>query len=95
MDESIRDDSADSPLLEYTAGTTEKTSIVVLRAVATVSNTAITDLPPLYETIAPDAVDGIFPPDQQTGQLRFRYYGYAVVVTADRTIAISHVSEDG
>lgn len=88
MGESIRDPAVGSPILEHTVGEGETNSDVVLRAVAAVSDTDITDLPPLYHSIPPGDLNAIFQSDRARGRLRFRYNGYVVDVDAQGTVAI-------
>lgn len=88
MGESIRDSAVGSPILEHTVGEEETNSDVVLRAVAAVSDTVVTDLPPLYYAIPPDDLNAIFRSDRARSRLRFRYNGYVVGVDAQGTIAI-------
>lgn len=88
MDESIRDPAVGPPILEYTVGEEETNSDVVLRAVAAVSDTELTDLPPLYHAVPSGDLNAIFRSDRARGRLRFRYNGYVVDVDAQGTVAI-------
>lgn len=88
MSESIQNPAIGSPILEYTVGDEERNSDVVLRAVAAVSGTELTDLPPLYHAVSPGDLNAIFQSDRAWGRLRFRYNGYVVDVDAQGTVAI-------
>jgi hypothetical protein len=51
-----------------------------------------TELPPLYDTIDPEALDALLTADA-VGHLTFEYLGYEVTVTAPDHITISEVKE--
>lgn len=46
--------------MEYTIDSGESVSHAVTMSVSVIENTAITDLPPLYDSLDPDALDGMF-----------------------------------
>lgn len=77
-----------SPVAEATVENDESTSVVVLTAVAAVSNRSIDDLPPLYERVNTDALDGLFLDETMRGSVSFRYHGYTVVATADERVQV-------
>lgn len=67
-------------------------SVKVVEAVAEHDETDMVELPPLGESINPDALDSLFesvtdPPDSET-QISLDYYGYTVRIDADRSITI-------
>lgn len=69
----------------------------VPRKVASVLNVDSLELPPLYESVDPDALDGLFAePDglsgTRTGALSFAYAGCTVFVDGDGSVT---VQEDG
>ncbi|MBZ6496775.1 HalOD1 output domain-containing protein [Natrinema longum] len=62
----------------------------VVSAVATATGIDSLELPPLYETIDPDALNALFlsgPGDPGT-RTRFRYAGYGVTVQGDGTVRV-------
>ena len=68
-------------------------SIAVVTAVAAKRDVEPTELPPLYESIDPDALDSLFAPTQtggpRRGRLEFTYDGHAVVVECDSDLKIT------
>lgn len=65
----------------------------ILRAVAADSDSSITELPPLYDVIDPDALDALFSPsidtpDRSVKSVRFRYAGFLIDVSADGSVAL-------
>lgn len=72
----------------------ESMSMNVVRAVADredVDPIALT--PPLYESINPDALDALFPPqsertDQAIKSITFRYHGYTITISRDGQITL-------
>ncbi|WP_256392459.1 HalOD1 output domain-containing protein [Natronoarchaeum rubrum] len=93
MNGPARETSGGSALLACSVDDDESTSAAVVRAVAAISNTAATRLPPLYETVDPDTLDGLFPPEATGGELRFDYAGYAVVVSSTGTIELHETTD--
>lgn len=66
----------------------ESVCAAVVQAVAAVSDTSPTNLPPLYETINTDALDALLEAERQTAadatiDVSFRYDDYEVVVSSD------------
>lgn len=59
-------------VMEYEIESNESISHAVLTIVSRVENTAINDLPPLYESIEPDALDTILV-NQHNIRLSFAY----------------------
>lgn len=78
----------DEPLVEHDTDQSVAPSVAVIEAVGAVSNSEPTDLPPLAETIDPDALDSLFSSPASTGRVVFRYAEYTVAVSADRTVRI-------
>lgn len=64
-------------------------STAVTEAVRAGSETALTDLPPLYDAIDPDALNAMFSGRGTDGWVKFRYAGHVVTVHADRTVEVS------
>lgn len=65
----------------------------ILRATADQSEIDIEALPPLYDTINPDALDALFAPrfdgtPRGDGQTTFDYAGYVVTVYSDGDVEI-------
>lgn len=67
-------------------------SLRIVDSIAAENGCDPTDLPVLYETIDPGALDALFRPSgtsqRSIGQVSFRYAGYRVSVDADGTITI-------
>lgn len=62
----------------------ERTSEEVVSVVSAVDGTDPMDLPPLAETIDPDALDALFDRENAADRrLTFYYYSYRITVTAD------------
>lgn len=73
----------------------ERPSVAVVRAVASVTNTAVTDLDPLFEVINPDHLDGIVG-DQRAKRgldaysVSFSFDGCHVTVTENHVLVREH-----
>ena len=54
----------------------------VVLMIAALENREVSELPPLYDTVDPDAINALFIADQTHDvlQLRFRYCGYEIEV---------------
>lgn len=76
-----------SPLIETDAGGESITSTVIL-AVSSLTDTAPDDLPPLFETVDPDALDALFQQPRSAGHVAFQYYGHRIEVNADNVIRV-------
>lgn len=67
--------------------------VEIARAVAAESGTAVTDLPPLYERINPEALESLFAPSaagvRRRGRVEFTYCGYRITVSIDETATIA------
>ncbi|MFC6764323.1 HalOD1 output domain-containing protein [Natrinema soli] len=60
---------------------TNKTPVnAVIEAVAEETDSDPLDLPPLYETIEPDALNTLFNSSETSSQVLFQYAGFEVVV---------------
>lgn len=80
------------PLVERTIERDRSLSTAVVETVASVSNSQVEDLPPLYDTIDPDVLDRAFERSNEC-LIAFPYNGYTVGVTGDRTIAVYRKSK--
>ncbi|WP_225336089.1 HalOD1 output domain-containing protein [Halomicrobium urmianum] len=81
-------DDRSASLTEYTyeIGRDEAPSVAVVRTVCALTDTEPTDLEPLYETIDPEGLDGIFTGAKDTAgpkSLSFEFGGCDVTVTYD------------
>ncbi|AGB38600.1 HalOD1 output domain-containing protein [Natronococcus occultus] len=62
----------------------------IVYAVARVSDTDPTALPPLYDVIDTDALNALVGCSRSTlDSITFRYYGYTVTVTADGDVTVA------
>lgn len=77
--------SASESDVSHEVAESERHSRAVLRAVASVRNTPELELDPLYESVDPDVVDGLFdrpaPEDSAENSVTFEYAGCRVTVT--------------
>jgi len=60
----------------------------VVEAVSASTGRPVTDLPPLYDAVDPDALDALFAGRSVDGRVRFRYAGHVVEVRSDRTVTL-------
>ena len=80
--------------------TVKEPSIVVLiqAAIAAHDGPDMSDCPPLYEVIDPDALDKLFSPlhrdTNRHGKVIFEYCGYQVTVHADRTVELTSIDAE-
>lgn len=59
---------------------------LILETVAAFSNTPVEELPPLYETVDPDALEQLFGHDNtQALQVQFQYDGYLITLDSAGT----------
>lgn len=67
----------------------ESVSVAIVEAVAAVTETPSTDLPPLYEWVNPDALEQLFDPAprQTSGVVAFEVADCTVTVTSDGTVS--------
>ena len=70
--------------------------IEVVREVADREGVQPTDLPPLYESIDPDAIDSMISsvPPGAGGSIEFTYVGYEISVCADGEITVGTEKRD-
>ncbi|MFC3959617.1 HalOD1 output domain-containing protein [Halovivax cerinus] len=70
----------------------ESLAIAVVDAVAEAAGCDPIQLDPLYDAVDPDALNALFDGRRETtGQFRFEYHGYTVVVDANGCVTL----EDG
>lgn len=86
------DDSRTTPHQTSTSHALPLTEQVVA-AVTDASNSSVSDLPPLYEVVNPEALDNLFAQTsagniRSDGHVTFAYAGYHVTVTNDGVIDI-------
>lgn len=65
----------------------------VIEAVAAYSNTKPLELPPLYNTIDPDALNSLFQSKWTTGRIEFLYYDHKVTITNGGEIDLTAVND--
>jgi hypothetical protein len=61
----------------------------IVNKVATAAADDVTELPPLYETIDPDALEALLDSSPPDTWISFSYHGFVVTVTGDRTVSLS------
>lgn len=65
----------------------------IVEAVAEADDVDPLDLPPLYETVDPDALETLFTATntspRSTGKVTFEYSGHTVVVSSDGSIMVA------
>jgi len=66
-------------------------STVIVDAVSERADTAVTELPPLYDVVDPDALDALFAGSETFGVVTFEYAGYDVTVRADGVVDVSEI----
>lgn len=76
------------PLVEHTVGEDESVNIAVVEAVAAVSDSVVTEIPPLYEVIDPDVLDRLFTTSQADAFLAIRFHGYLIHIHADKSVTL-------
>lgn len=74
-------------LFEVTPNVTRGLSEAIVTAVAEREDAAPTEVPPLYDTIDPDALDRLFD-GRRPGEVTFEYAGYEVTVRGPDRISI-------
>ena len=65
----------------------------VIRTVAETTETDPLELPPLYETIDPDALDALVE-DMEAGTISFTYVGREITVDSDGTVTVEEPPTD-
>lgn len=71
-------------------------STKVVQRVSTSTDQEVTELPPLYETIDPEALDSVFNSavmDESSLEVRFMYSGYEVIITGSGTVRVKNDDE--
>lgn len=63
-------------------------STAIVKTVSSRTGQPVTELPPLYEVIDPDALDVLFSGRETLGVVTFEYAGHDVTVRADQTIDV-------
>jgi len=76
------------PILQHDVDQSVAPTTAVVEAIGAVSNTEPTALPPLAETIDPDALDSLFKSPDNAGRIVFDYADYTVAVSADHTVRL-------
>lgn len=86
--------------VDWSATGTEKETVseAVIRTVAVRANKSPRELPPLYDSVDPDALDILFEPTADRsrfgGEVRFPFAGYRVRVSTRSPVAVESVDED-
>lgn len=101
-DHPTRDDRSENRLsareaaIEYELDDDEPPSAAVVRAVASLTNTSVLDLDPLYDAVDPDHLDGLFAGDSTPGgsSVTLLFNGCRVTVTED-VVRVEGRSRDG
>ncbi|AEH36407.1 HalOD1 output domain-containing protein [Halopiger xanaduensis] len=95
--DSSRGDADGESLLRRDCDDNEPITVAVIDAVSRVAGVAPTALPPLYETIDPDALDGVFDAGSSDGEsvrVAFSYADHEVVVQGGPRVTVT-VTPDG
>lgn len=71
----------------------ETATVQVIQTVAETTSTDPLELPPLYDTIDPDALDSLVE-DMTTGTISFNYTGLDITVHSDGTVIINDPPAD-
>lgn len=64
-------------------------SLRIIEAVAAHSNIPMTELPPLFDSIDPDALDALFQPAMSNGRIAFAYDNYQVTVDSNGDVELN------
>ncbi|MBX0325281.1 hypothetical protein EGH21_19840 [Halomicroarcula sp. F13] len=78
--------------LEMAEGEADTVSRAIVQHVAEVADKDLTELPPLYETIDPDALDTLLDSldeDNSSFSLEFTYAGQQISIKIDETVGCS------
>lgn len=75
-------------------GEANRASNVVVYTVAAHANRAVDELPPLYWSIDPDALDALVG-SMEDGAVEFEYADHEVTVVADGSVTVVPLSERG
>jgi len=74
-------------------GQDEAPSTAIVRVLSTISNTRPEQLPPLYDSIDPDALDILFSNKQSNGAVKFCHSGFRIRITSNGEIHIAPVED--
>jgi len=77
-----------SPSVIEAHGTDQSVVTAVVRAVATAEGQPIESLPPLADSINPDALTACITDSNTDGHVAFDYSGHRVVVDTDGTVTV-------
>ncbi|EMA34955.1 HalOD1 output domain-containing protein [Haloarcula japonica] len=77
-----------SPSVVEVHGTDQSIITAVVRAVATAERQPVERLPPLADSINPDALTACIADSNTSGHVAFDYSGYRVVVNTDGTVTV-------
>ncbi|EMA14348.1 MULTISPECIES: HalOD1 output domain-containing protein [Haloarcula] len=80
--------SGRSPTVIEVHGTDQSIVTAVVRAVATAERQPVETLPPLADSINPDALTACIADSNTSGHVAFDYSGYRVVVDTDGTVTV-------
>lgn len=76
-------------MIRYNSDSGSSVAEVIVEKVAEHTGESPETLPPLYNSVDPDAVDKLFQGDRsQDLRLEFTYYGYSITVESDQTVSI-------
>ncbi|WP_311171406.1 HalOD1 output domain-containing protein [Halobellus ordinarius] len=74
--------------MKYDISPDESVAQAVVMSVSEFENTAFSDLPPIYETIDPDALNTIFTDEEATIHLSFSYSNSHIVVCNGESLTV-------
>ena len=87
-------DSAETCIVETSVTGDEPVSLAVVRAVAAIEDVPAAELPPLYESIDPDALCELLEDGGFDGEITFSYDGYEVLVTSAVSVEVHDADGD-
>lgn len=65
-------------------------SNAILKRIVTTTDRDVTELPPIYDAIDPDALEALIDScTTSTASVTFHYHGFRVTVTGDRTVTLT------
>lgn len=79
-----------SPTVDWNADSESTPMYAVVSAVAEAEGVDVVELPPLYDTIDPEALNALFTSqdDAAVSTVEFEYAGYTVVVRGESTVEV-------
>ena len=89
MSHRVGDEQGDSAAQTVHRTTDGPMSDAVVTGVAAARETSPLELPPLADTVDPDALNTLFAADRTSCRVTFRYAGCHVLVAADRTVTVT------